>query len=579
MAAGRLVAATGLLLLCGCSSSGSDPGPRHADDPGSGKTPTAPGTLKLNEFMLAPAGEDDGQPWLEIYNEGDVLVSLAQYRLTIDGADWLLPNESVAPGGFVVLRDLQRADGSSNKFLSGDVRNAALYAGADDADVDHVQLPALDAGESAGRFPDGNGRFIVYHGDESSPGIANRDVGFTLERTSHVEFRPRDSSPNAILRHEGHYWILGGWSNFGDQWYSYTDVWRSADAVHWELVNESPPHGHYGSYVTWRGRMWALGSPSYSSSDGESWQAEPGLDVSTPNRTVVFADTLVNVDGAVVRQSSDGQSWVTLTDAAPWGTGRQQPVLLVYRDRLWVIGGVSGYGTPEQILHQDVWTSSDGRTWELVSETSPWAPRQWASGAAYDDKIFLLNGANQDLWPEEFGNVSEIWLTDDGRRWTKLPSESAWPARHASFVVPGSDDSLLLLAGYGHGGVARMHNDSWELRASIYFPKPSGALHRLGTWGSNLDGSGPAPTSFASDHQIFVLTNRPRFTATRLWRVTGHGSRVLVGDGAGEHVVLEIRPGAAANLPLYLNSNSTTISADRRVDVRLRESGAVLEFR
>jgi hypothetical protein len=577
MAAGRLLAAAGLLVICGCSASGDDPAYVPSSGPDSGKVPADPGTLKLNEFMLASSGEDNEQPWIEIVNQSDASVSLAPYRLTIGGEDWLLPNELVAAGDFVVLRDLRRADGTADSFLSGDVRDASLRASVDGAIVDYAQLPALDAGESGGRFPDGNGNFVVYHGNESSPGLANRDVGFTLERTSHAEFRPRDSSPNAILRHDGHYWILGGWSNFGiDLWSSYTDVWRSSDGVRWELVNAAPPHDHYCSYATWRGRMWALGSPSYSTGDGVTWRPEPGLDVNERTRSVVLADNLVNVDGAVVRQSSDGQSWTILTDSAPWGPERQQPMLLVHRGKLWLMGGVSGYGTPGQSLHRDVWTSSDGRTWERVSETSPWAPRQWSSAVAYDDKIFLLNGANQGLWPEEFGNVSEIWLTDDGRRWMRLASESAWPARHASLVVQGRDDNLLLLAGYGHGGIARMHNDSWELRASVYFPKPTGDLHRLRTWGSNLDGSGTAPTSFAHDYQLFVLTNRPRFVADARWRVSGRGSRVLVGTDSGDRVVLELRRGAAANLPLYLRADSTTIAADEVVDVRFREPGAVL---
>jgi hypothetical protein len=306
--------------------------------------------------------------------------------------------------------------------------------------------------------------------------------------------------------------------------------------------------------------MWAIGPDSFSSTDGFSWSPE-SIRSRIGNRSVVFNDTIVNVDGSRVLQTSDGANWTVLTETAPWGDGRQQPHVVVYRGKIWVIGGMSGYDTPNEALYNDVWASSDGIHWESIASSSKWTPRIWQSVTVYDDKIFMINGANWHLWPNENGNTSEIWFTDNGVDWFELHSESIWGARHASFSMPDDDGGLLLLAGYGHGGVDRMYNDSWVLQASIYFSKPSGDLLDLSSWGKNHDGSGPSPTTFSADNQIFILANRAFFAVDDRWFVSGAGSRTIVGAGDDQSPVwLDLSGERVVARSLYLSSNSTTVA-------------------
>jgi hypothetical protein len=118
---------------------------------------------------------------------------------------------------------------------------------------------------------------------------------------------------------------------------------------------------------------------------------------------------------------------------------------------------------------------------------------------------------------------------------------------------------LVVIAGYGHGGVSRIYNDAWSLRTKMYFSKPSGDLHRLSSWGRNMDGSGSRPASFSADNQVFVLSNRDSFKADERLSVSGAGSRILVGDGNVDRPVqLELRNATAVHQPLYLYGNSTT---------------------
>jgi hypothetical protein len=243
------------------------------------------------------------------------------------------------------------------------------------------------------------------------------------------------------------------------------------------------------------------------------------------------------------------------------------------------MGGVTNYGTSAETHYNDVWTSRDGIDWRAVTSSAAWSPRIWASAITYDSKIFVINGWSRQSWPDQYGNTGEIWFSSNGADWFELKSEQLWEARHASFSVADGKGGVLLGAGYGHGGVQRMHNDIWNLRASIFFSKPTGALHDVRTWGKNEDGSGGTPGSFGAANQIFILRNRSSFAVDDHWSVSGAGSRIVVGDGdRSNRVSLEISNDGRAAHPLYLNANSTTVSRGHEPNVLLQDPEAVLIF-
>jgi hypothetical protein len=518
-------------------------------------------------------------PWIEVINDGSTALDLSDYLVTTGEDSWRLPVAYLEPHGLYILQSLENIEHSGAEFLSEGTSEVSVVSKSDQLVVDSVTLVGLETNESFARYPNGTGGFFVYPPSKVTFGELNPDIGFISKLASTTAFSPRDSSPNAILWYGGFFWILGGWGNFGgESWHSFSDVWRSTDGLGWELVSLTPPYIHYCSFVVWKDRMWAIGPSSFSSTDGLHWRPEA---IQSPelNRSVVFNDMLVNIHGATVMATRDGTSWTTMTDTAPWGILREKPAVVVYRDKIWVIGGVSDYGTPNEMLHNDVWASRDGISWELINRDSRWAPRIWASAVVYDNKIFLFNGANRNLWPGEYGNSSEIWWTDDGVDWFELKSETIWGARHASFSVVDPQGGVLLLAGYGHGGTSRLYNDVWTLRASFFFSKPDGDLHELGTWGKNRDGSGPSPASFRDSNQMFVLRNRTTFTGDERWSVSGAGSRILVGDGDNEsYVHLEISNESQVAQPMYLYSNSTTVVRGHPPAVLFKDPGAALVF-
>jgi len=544
-------------------------------------TPPIP-RLSLNEVMVLntefPAGAATYLPWIEVTNSGKLPVSLADLTLKTDQASWLMPNVLLEPGDYYVLQGLQSVDGSPGTFLQEGTQEISIVDVSGET-VDLVHLPMPVANESFARYPNGTGDFSVYPRESVTFGGSNPDTGFITRRASVTEFRPRDSSPNAVLRYDNAFWILGGWSNFAhDVWYSYTDVWRSYDGASWELINPAPPYIHYCSYVAWKGRMWAVGPASFSSSDGVNWRPE-ALRAAGSSRSVIFNELLINISGSRVQATYNGNEWFTLTNSTPWGAQREEMMAVVHRGKIWVMGGVSGYGTPQETYYNDVWSSPNGFSWKAETPSAAWSPRMWSSAITHDDKIFVIDGWNRTAWPDQYGNVSEIWFSSNGKNWFELKSEQLWEARHASLSVSDGEGGVLLMAGYGHGGVKRIHNDVWNLKASLYFPKQTGALYDLRTWGKNEDGSGSAPRSFGAPNQLFVLRNRKNFAVDDRWSVRGAGSRIVVGDGdRNNRVSLEISNGGGAAHPLYLSANSTTVARGNEPTVLLRDPEAILSF-
>ena len=112
---------------------------------------------------------------------------------------------------------------------------------------------------------------------------------------------------------------------------------------------------------------------------------------------------------ADVWATTNGVNWTLVTARAPW-SGRIHHNVAVYADRLWVIGGHNGAdvrGGSVQLLN-DVWVSSDGVGW-LELPGTPWTPRHAAATYAFRDDLYLLAGfLVNDVWKLRLAGAIEI---------------------------------------------------------------------------------------------------------------------------------------------------------------------------
>lgn len=91
--------------------------------------------------------------------------------------------------------------------------------------------------------------------------------------------------------------------------------------------------------------------------------------------------------------------------------------------------------------------------------------------------------------------------------------------------------------------------------ANKFYNKSSGALNLLTSWGSNPDGSGPGPSSFSGNNQLFIAKNNPNATISGNWNISGTGSKLRVGDGVA-NITLTIPANYALNGTVEVYENS-----------------------
>lgn len=155
----------------------------HCDDPVTpDKITPAQQTLFINEFMASNTvtivdnkGEYDD--WVEIYNAGDSLYSLANHYLTdnlSDKAKWKFPNIQVAAKSFYIVwcdSDTSQGANHTNFKLSASGEQLAIFNSSGSL-IDSLTFGAQKSDTSFGRFPDGSNAWKLM--PQPTPGTANK---------------------------------------------------------------------------------------------------------------------------------------------------------------------------------------------------------------------------------------------------------------------------------------------------------------------------------------------------------------------------------------------------------------------
>ena len=247
-----------------------------------------------------------------------------------------------------------------------------------------------------------------------------------------------------------------------------------------------------------KGRMWLLGgwnprdkdhfprtctNDVWSSLNGVEWVLESentfGTEAFDPDRDwegrhtagyvvhqgkmwIVGGDPLQGHYQNDVWNSSDGKTWrhVNRGRGVPWGP-RVLHYTVAFQGEIWVIGGqtLPQFAPEEERFHDDVWHTSDGVRWTRESpRPSHWPQRGMIGGCAVmHDRIWLLGGGvyATPLRPE-YQSFHDVWSSADGVQWERHLENAPWAARHYHEVAV-FDDKLWVLEGFGGGN----RNDVW----------------------------------------------------------------------------------------------------------------------
>lgn len=190
---------------------------------------------------------------------------------------------------------------------------------------------------------------------------------------------------------------------------------------------DSIPMAAHGRLVTFGGKLWLLGGLQKDAVINKTWSTD---------------------DGLAWKRSDAGTS-------ERWSP-RERISALVFKDRLWVIGG-SQYptaGNPSQtgVALNDVWSTADGTVWTKATASAAFPARSNPAVFVYKNRMYLSGGIDNN---KQY--LNDIWYTEDGASWTQVNTPAPPPLRQGHKVLVNKNQ-LLLLGGADAGNV---YGDLW----------------------------------------------------------------------------------------------------------------------
>ncbi len=224
----------------------------------------------------------------------------------------------------------------------------------------------------------------------------------------------------------------------------------------------------YHQVVIFKNKMWLLGGKNKDdTAENEIWYSDDGIIWHTPPSTlnsndryfqkaVVFNGKLwdfgrryILVGPGTLHNdiwwSDDGLTWNGATSSTPW-TIRSGYQVVVHDGKMWLLGGEVDYHN----YQNDVWWSDDGKTWhEVTTSGTKWTGRTYHQAVAFDGKLWVLGG-----WDGNYKN--DVWWSKDGARWYEATPAAPWSARSDCQAVV-FDKKMWILG----GSDASHKNDVW----------------------------------------------------------------------------------------------------------------------
>lgn len=300
------------------------------------------------------------------------------------------------------------------------------------------------------------------------------------EATLNASWVERDAQSAVVF--DNKIWVMGGvLSGPGDypQRVHKQDVWTSEDGKNWDLITQNAEWGPRRSLVSvvFQNKIWVLGgweknNRSYKndvwhSKDGKNWTlatSSAGWSPRLGHTAVVFNNKIWVMGGRDLNwefkndvwYSKDGKNWTEVTPRAAWSR-RYDHTLTTFNNKMWLIGGVTYGASGWMPGKKDIWTSEDGKSWELITNKAPWKGRHGHSTLVYQDKIWIIGGGDgvRSL-------LNDVWYSEDGVDWRKTLKDAAWKGRedHSAFVFK---EKIWVMAGMTmkKRGQEVRENDVW----------------------------------------------------------------------------------------------------------------------
>ncbi len=261
---------------------------------------------------------------------------------------------------------------------------------------------------------------VIYEQADYFNDIWSSSVG-----VSWVEEKKESNLPKlrsaSVISWQGALYLYGGW---GPQVGYNVGIWKSQNGIDWEKIVKVPDFGgrEGQKVIAFKDKLYLIGGVSYE-------------------LRKTFND---------VWESVDGVSWKKVS-AGPWHE-RWDHDVVSFNDKLWLTSGMNfndeGY--------DDIWSSEDAVYWSLVSSSTLWGKRQGHGLVVYKDYVWLIGGldAVNDV------GIGDTFISRNGIDWQELPVKGEWTGRedHTAYVFKGK----LYFSG-GMGSDWTWQKDLWVL--------------------------------------------------------------------------------------------------------------------
>jgi hypothetical protein len=361
--------------------------------------------------------------------------------------------------------------------------------------------------------------------------------GNWTEITSNANFSPRYDFGATTFNDQ--LWVIGGhiqkgyfWGCSGNSTCDKNDVWSSPDGHNWTLVTDnagfSPRPGP--GVAVFHDRLWVIGGGTFgnmkndvwSSSDGITWILETdnaGFSPRGDMGVAVFDNRLWVIAGGEypnlkndVWSSPDGKSWTQVTANAEFSP-RFGKGVVAFGNKLWIIGGISDSEYTDPVTDytyiseggsKDVWSSTNGKNWTLVTADAPFKYLEFTPVTTFDNKIWIVGGGNwitltrspkPYIQPHAF---SEIWSSPDGSNWTLEHEDAGFSPRFLHGVAV-FQNGIWVLGGTDNGGIS---GDVWYMPLPVPTQTPATTV----PLSSNISSTVPAVQGTPAQAGIDPLT-------------------------------------------------------------------------
>ena len=228
---------------------------------------------------------------------------------------------------------------------------------------------------------------------------------WTLE-TDNPGFVPR--AFHQLISFNGKLLLIGG---FRADTQPGNDIWSTTDGSTWvEETAAAEFPGDWGHHILeFDNKLWLITAGQnqffnrnvWNSADGISWTLVTeniGIPVSVEQEAIVFDNKMWVLTQGSLYSSTDGITWDTVLENAPFGDASDEYSLIVFENEMFLMTSNLADDSPV------IWTSADGMSWEMKHEVTNLEGR-------VDNAFLVFNGIPHVVGGLRPGGtfVNEIW--------------------------------------------------------------------------------------------------------------------------------------------------------------------------